>query len=191
VEGDVDPVAALRRLQEGNERFVNDRAEGPGRDRKRWREIAAGQQPFAIILGCADSRVAPEIAFDSGLGELFVIRVAGNVANRSSIASIEYAAANLGTKLVVVLAHESCGAVGAVVEGGEASRNLTHLLAHIQPALDAAGDRSVDVVARHNARLNAERLVVESRTLRRAVEDGGVRIVTAFYNLRTGVVDFD
>ena len=98
---------ALDRLKQGNQRFREECAEGTGRDAAHRRELAAGQNPYAIILTCSDSRVVPELAFDTGLGELFVVRVAGNVANTSSIASIEYSVAHLGSKLVVVMAHES------------------------------------------------------------------------------------
>jgi carbonic anhydrase len=182
---------ALAALKHGNERFREERVKGAGRDASRRRELAAGQSPFAIILTCSDSRVAPELVFDTGLGELFLARVAGNVANTSSIASIEYAVAHLGSKLIVVMAHESCGAVAAAIEGGDAGKNLNHLLGHIQPALAESVEREVNVVARCNARLNARRLTSESTILRSAVETDGVKIVTAYYNLGSGVVEFD
>jgi len=182
---------ALDALKHGNERFREERAKGTGRDASRRRELAGGQSPFAIILTCSDSRVVPELVFDTGLGELFLARVAGNVANTSSIASIEYAVANLGSKLIVVMAHESCGAVAAAIEGGDAGKNLNHLLGHIQPALAESVERDVNAVARCSARLNARRLTSESTILRSAVEIDGVKIVTAFYNLGSGVVEFD
>jgi carbonic anhydrase len=112
------------------------------------------------------------------------------VANPSSIASIEYAVAYLGTKLVVVMAHQSCGAVTAAIEGGNASHNLSHLLSHIQPAL-VPSETDVDVVARRNARLNAERLIAESEIIRAATQEDGVRIVTAFFRFSDGKVEFD
>ena len=179
----------LERLKRGNERFVNDRAEPVRHDSARREELAAGQRPFAVILTCADSRVAPEIAFDAGLGELFVVRVAGNIANRSSIASIEYAVAHLGSRVIVVMGHESCGAVAAVLQGGDAGRNLNHLLGHLQPAVEAADTDEVDAVARQNARMTAERLVRESDILRNAVENEGVEVFPAFYSLRSGRVE--
>jgi carbonic anhydrase len=182
---------ALERLKQGNDRFRGDQLEGTGRDGARREALAGGQHPFAIILGCADSRVSPEIAFDAGLGELFVTRVAGNVANRSSIASIEYAVTHLGPKLVVVMGHESCGAVNAALEGGDAGPNLNHLLEHIQPALAATGEGGVDAVSRSNAALQAERMVQESDIIRRAVEEEGVKIVSAYYHLRTGAFEFE
>jgi len=164
---------------------------GAGRDASRRRELAGGQSPFAIILTCSDSRVIPELAFDTGLGELFLARVAGNVANTSSIASIEYAVANLGSKLIVVMAHESCGAVAAAIAGGDSGKNLNHLLDHIQPALAESVEPEVNAVAQCNARMNALRLTSESTILRSAVETDDVKIVTAFYHLESGVVEFN
>ncbi len=180
-----DPV--LEQLKRGNARFLERmRANEPRRAK-----LAAGQQPVAIILGCADSRVSPEIVFDTGLGELFVVRVAGNVADTASIASIEYSVAHLGSRLVIVLAHESCGAVAAAIEGGDAGKHLNALLKHISPAVQSPGERDADTVARRNARLNAERLASESVILREAAERDELRIVTAFYHFTTGAVEFD
>lgn len=153
-------------------------------------ELIENQRPFAVILSCSDSRVSPEIIFDTGLGELFVVRVAGNIANRSSIASIEYAVANLGTRLVVVMAHQRCGAVAAAIEGGGGSKDLSHLISYIRPALEPP-ERDVDVVARRNARINTERLADESDIIRAAVESDRVRITTAFFQLSSGEVEFD
>jgi carbonic anhydrase len=184
-EHTTEPV--LERLKRGNAHFV-ERAKA---DEPRRAELAKGQQPFAIVLGCADSRVAPEVLFDADLGELFVVRVAGNVANRSSIASIEYAVARLGVRLIIVMAHESCGAVGAALEGGDAGKNLSHLLEHITPALETSGERDANAVARRSARLNAERLISESEILRTAAQEDGLRIVTAFFHFTTGAVEFD
>ncbi len=177
---------AYERLKQGNQRFLNDTVEAAGRDSVRRKMLTKSQQPFAIILCCADSRVVPEIAFDAGLGELFSVRVAGNVANTSTIASIEYAVANLGTKLVAVMAHGNCGAVAAALAGGNASKSLKYLLDYIQPAVDSSEDRNVDAVDRLSAKLNAERLLAESEIIREAIENDGVRIVTAFYHPGTG-----
>ena len=184
------PDQTIERLKQGNQRFREDHIAGNGRDSLRRVELTSGQSPLAIILSCSDSRVVPEIAFDTGLGELFVVRVAGNVANRSSIASIEYAVHHLGVKLVVVMGHESCGAVGAALAGGDNGKNLNHLLEHIQPALVADGGQDIGTVAQRNARLNADRLVEESDIIRRAVESEGVKIIVAYYHLKTGEVEF-
>ena len=177
----------LKDLVQGNERFlVRVRANEAKRA-----ELAKGQAPKAIVLGCADSRTAPEIVFDTGLGELFVVRVAGNVADTASIASIEYAVANLGVQLIVVLAHENCGAVTAALAGQDAGKNLNHLIEHITPAIKESGSSEVNEVARCSARLNAERLTSESEILRSAVQSDGLRIVTAFHHFTTGAVAFD
>ena len=180
----------LERLKQGNERFRTGRAAGAGWVGSLREELIKRQRPFAIILSCSDSRVPTEIVFDTGLGDLVVVRVAGNVANPSSIASIEYAVANLGTKLVVVMAHQNCGAVSAAIEGGDAGKNLNRLMSYIQPALEPP-EQDVDVVARRNARISAERLINESDIIRVATEEGGVKIVTAFFHFSNGEVEFD
>ena len=185
---------ALGRLKQGNQRLLNGEAKGlePITEQRReelTEKARAGQAPYAIILSCADSRVPVEILFDAGPGELFVVRVAGNVANTSSIASIEYAVAHLGTKLIAVMAHESCGAVAAAIEGGDAGKNLNTLLGYIQPAI-GSGDKAVNEVARRNARQSADRLLSESDIIRPAVESGDVEIVTAFFHF-IGEVEFD
>ena len=185
---------ALERLKQGNRRILQGEAKGLGRITAQRREeltkkARAGQAPFAVILSCADSRVPVEILFDAGPGELFVVRVAGNVANPSSIASIEYAVANLGAKLVVVMAHESCGAVAAAIEGGDAGKNLNTLLGYIQPVI-GSGDIAVNEVARRNAKQSADRLLSESDIIRPAVESGDVEIVTAFFHF-DGEVEFE
>ncbi|MCI5056011.1 MAG: carbonic anhydrase [Flavobacteriales bacterium] len=182
---------ALSRLEEGNSRFVQDQLDGKLQDSSRRDALTSGQEPYAIILSCADSRVVPELAFDTGLGEIFVVRVAGNVANNSSIASIEYAVANCGSKLIVVLGHESCGAVTAATKGGDNGHNLNHLLSHITPAL-AASDSSASVndIVKKNAELTATELVNRSAIIRKFVDSGEVKIVPGYYNLGTGKVDF-
>ncbi|MEQ9423650.1 MAG: carbonic anhydrase [Cyclobacteriaceae bacterium] len=180
----------IQRLKEGNARFKTDSLEHKLQDQPRRDELKDGQKPWAIILSCADSRVAPELTFDTGLGELFICRVAGNIANTSSIASIEYAVAHLGTPVIVVLGHESCGAVGAAMAGGDNGYNLNHLLAHVTPALAAAGDgASTEKVVKENAKLNAEELKTRSSIISGAVSAGKVKIVSAYYKL-DGEVEF-
>ncbi|WP_066759445.1 carbonic anhydrase [Crocinitomix algicola] len=181
----------LDRLKEGNKRFVADKLDGKLQNSARRDELTAGQSPYAIILSCADSRVVPELAFDTGLGEIFVIRVAGNVANTSSIASIEYAVAHLGTQVIVVLGHESCGAVTAAVNGGDNGYNLNHLLSHITPSV-AASEQGAEVndVVKLNAKMNTEELVNRSSIIKNAVDKGAVKILPAYYNLDSGAVDF-
>ncbi len=185
------PEEVIQRLKDGNARFTSDTMKRELQDAARRKDLTSGQDPWAIVLSCADSRVAPELTFDTGLGELFVCRVAGNVANTSSIASIEYAVANLKTPVIVVLGHESCGAVGAALAGGDNGYNLNHLLAHIVPAMAASGDGAdVATVVKKNAELNAEALVSRSSIIKDAVSSGALKIVSAYYNLETGAVDF-
>ncbi len=181
---------ALARLKKGNENFVADHLDGRLQNSSRRSELTSGQDPFAIILSCADSRVVPELAFDTGLGELFVIRVAGNVANTSTIASIEYAVANLKAHLIVVMGHESCGAITAALAGGDNGHNLNHLLQHVNPALEASEDKSVNNVVKMNAKMTGKELEERSDIISKAVKAGNTRIVSAYYNLKTGKVDF-
>jgi len=156
----------LTRLEQGNGRFTTDKLEGKLQDSARRDELTNGQQPHTIVLSCADSRVVPELAFDAGLGELFVLRVAGNVANTSTIASIEYAVAHCGSKVIVVLGHQSCGAVTAAINGGDNGYNLNHLLSHVTPAINAcAAGASVTEVVKKNAELTVSDLTSRSKII--------------------------
>jgi len=180
-----------QRLIDGNQRFVDDKLDGKLQNSSRRNELTTGQEPYAIILSCADSRVVPELAFDAGLGELFVVRVAGNVANSSSMASIEYAVAHCGSKVIVVLGHQSCGAVTAAVNGGDNGYNLNHLLSHITPAIHASDEgASVTDVVKKNAELTVKELTNRSNIIGDAAKNGSIEIVPAYYNLDSGKVDF-
>ncbi len=182
---------SLNRLKEGNSRFIANKLDNKLQDSSRRDSLTGGQAPYAIILGCADSRVVPELAFDAGLGELFVVRVAGNVANTSSIASIEYAVAHLGTKVIVVLGHQSCGAVTAAVAGGDNGYNLNHLLAHVTPAIESLKEgATVDDVSKKNAELTVGELKNRSDIIKNAIDKGDVKVIAAYYNLDSGKVDF-
>lgn len=181
----------LTKLKEGNQRFVKNQLENINVDQTTKSELAKGQSPYAIILSCADSRVVPELIFNAGMGELFVVRVAGNVANTSSLASMEYAVANLGTPVILVLGHQSCGAVTAAVAGGDNGPNLNHLLEHISPAIKETSDpNSVDDVIRKNAELTVKVISKDSEIINNAVEEGKVKIVPAYYHLDSGKVEF-
>lgn len=181
----------LDRLKQGNANFVADKLDGKLQDSNRRNDLVGGQQPHTVVLSCADSRVVPELAFDAGLGELFVVRVAGNVANTESIASIEYAVAHLGSPVIVVLGHESCGAVGAALAGGDNGYNLNVLLSQITPAICACDDGAeVNTVVRKNAEMHADELVNRSAIIKGAVDAGKLKIVPAYYNLDSGKVDF-
>jgi len=179
----------LNRLIEGNKRFVEDRLENALADQPRRTDLVPSQSPYAIILSCADSRVVPEYAFDAGLGELFTVRVAGNVANTDSIASIEYAVAHLGSKVIMVLGHQSCGAVTAAMAGGDNGYNLNHLLAHVAPAISLSGSDDVNTVVKTNAQLTAQELCTRSSIINSAVQNGNIKIVSGYYDLTDGSVE--
>ena len=189
VERTIESV--IERLKTGNAHFVEDKLDGKLQDSGRRVSLTHKQDPHAIILSCADSRVVPELAFDAGLGELFVIRVAGNVTNISSVASIEYAVANLGTPVLVVMGHENCGAVTAAINGGDNGPNINTLLGYINPAIEAAGkEAGVNDVVKKNALMMAESVLEKSVILREAVEKGTLKIIPAYYHLDSGEVEF-
>ena len=195
---------ALARLRVGNERFVSDVRDGdPVANRARRRALTAGQEPFAIILGCADSRVPAELVFDQGLGDLFVIRVAGNIVASSQVDSVEFAAARFGTRLVVVLGHSQCGAVTATLEElqqptDQRSRNLRAIVGRIRPSVEAllATELRHDPAAlleqavRANIRASVNHLRHGSEVLERLIANEGLVIVGAEYSLESGVVSF-
>lgn len=180
----------LERLKSGNSNFVKDRLTNGNQDSNRRIKIVSGQNPFAVILTCADSRVVPELIFDTGLGDLFVVRVAGNIANQSSIASIEYAVAHLNIGLIVVLGHQNCGAVTAAAKGDGGSDHLDHLLNHVKPAIIKSNGDAIDDIAIENACLTANKLNTDSKIIADAANTGDLKIIPAFYSLETGKVDF-
>jgi len=186
--------AALAELKAGNQRYQSGHLQHPRQDAKRREELATSQQPFAIILGCADSRTSPEVLFDQGLGDLFVIRVAGNVVDDDVLASMEYAVEHLGTALIVVLGHERCGAVKAAVETvasmGEAPGHLGSLIAAIRPAVEAAPKDDAEAACKQNI-VNVVRAVDMSEPiLHEVVAAGRASVVGSYYDLDTGVVTF-
>jgi len=181
----------LRELKAGNDHHVAKRYQHPHQTAARQRELASGQSPHAIVLSCADSRVAPEIILDQGLGDLFDVRVAGNVAGDPELASIEYAAEHLHTPLLVVMGHQKCGAVTAAAESGEAAGHLPSLLAMIRPAVASARGRPGDLID-NAVRINVENVVQQVCTskplLAGLVEHGELTVVGAVYSLDTGKV---
>jgi carbonic anhydrase len=194
---------ALGRLREGNRRFVSDlRSRDTPTSQARRNELAADQEPFAIILGCSDARVPAEIVFDQGLGDLFVIRVAGNIVAASQVASVEFAAARFGTRLVVVLGHSQCGAVLATLEAIQQptaqSRNLRSIVDRIRPSVEALlatelrhdPDALVRQAVRANIRVSGNHLRNGSDVLEQLVQEDGLLVVGAEYSLETGIVDF-
>jgi len=197
-----DPIEALERLRAGNTRFVANELSLPKPDVERAR-LASGQTPFAVILGCSDSRVPTEIVFDQGLGDLFVIRVAGNIVAPSQIGSIEFAAQKFGTRLVVVLGHTNCGAVEATIDElrrppEKQSRNIAAIVGRIRPSVvdllesGEIGDHDelVRRAVRDNVRFSANALRHGSDIIEDLIGSGELLIVGAEYSLDTGVVEF-
>jgi carbonic anhydrase len=194
----------LERLREGNRRFVAGiRRSGLLTSGMRRVELAAGQQPFAIVLGCSDSRVPAEIVFDQGLGDLFVIRVAGNIVAPSQVGSVEFAAARFGTRLVVVMGHSQCGAVIATLEellghANNQSRNLRSIVDRVRPSVEAllSGWREEDAqtlvrdAVRANVRASVNHLRHGSELLEQLMRNDGLLVVGAEYSLETGIVTF-
>jgi carbonic anhydrase len=195
---------ALDRLQEGNRRFVAGiPSRGTLTSPARRNELTAGQEPFAIILGCSDSRVPAEFVFDQGLGDLFVVRVAGNIVAASQIGSVEFAAARFGTPLVVVLGHSQCGAVTATLEqlqepAGRQSPHLRSIVDRVRPSVEALLSTELRhdpaALVRHavraNIRVSVSHLRHGSEIIERLIQAGGLLVVGAEYSLETGAVDF-
>ncbi len=191
---------ALGRLLAGNKRYVESKMNACGETTATAREkLAKGQQPYAIILSCSDSRVPPEIIFDKGLGEIFVVRVAGNVPDPVVLGSIEYAAEHLGSPLVMVLGHERCGAVKATVDAnGKGEGNIGAIVKAIAPALEKVKkdkncdlkdkEKLVECVVDANAQMVAQNLTKQSRVIRELVHEGKLKIVAAKYDLDDGKV---
>jgi len=187
------PAAALERLKEGNLRFASNTAK-----RRDWSAkvlaTAPGQFPFAAVLGCMDSRVPVEVVFDQGIGDVFGVRVAGNVVNDDELGSLEYAV-KVGTKLIVVLGHTDCGAVKGAIDGVELG-NLTGLLAKIHPAVAAAGcsdakDKAcVTKVAEENVRQAVKEIRERSPYLKKSLDEGKVALMGGMYDVATGKVTF-
>ena len=200
----ISAVEALKRLKEGNGRFTSGmRAVDPQTTQQKRKELVGGQAPFAIILGCADSRVPVELVFDQDLGDLFVIRVAGNVINPSILGSIEFAALNLGTRLIVVLGHTNCGAVSATLSevqnpSGNLSANLDDIVQQIRPSIDTLlqtdlqhdHDALLKQAVRDNVRASVAQMRHHSDVLEELIDKAGLLVVGAEYSLETGLVDF-
>jgi carbonic anhydrase len=198
----VSAEAAKRRLIEGNRRFVNQNRQYPNQSKRRLQSVSKKQYPYAAILGCADSRVPPEIIFDQGLGDLFVVRVAGNIATNETIGSLEYATANLGTQLIVVLGHKGCGAVSAAFDNQPDDGNINSVVDDIRPSLSPnsrtrrnSNSNRNDVNDDNNAVINnieyqARKLQDNSQIIDKLIRDDRLKIVGAYYDINTGKVRF-
>jgi carbonic anhydrase len=181
---------AQKTLVEGNNRFSLGEYSEQAIGKVRRDELAKGQSPFAVIVSCSDSRVPPELIFDQGLGDIFVVRVAGNVLGAIELGSVEYAVEHLGAKLVVVLGHEQCGAVKATIDGGEIPPNIQAIAAMIQPAVTAARDSHVENIYEVATDANIINMVTALKTDTILTHVQGVKIIGAKYKLASGEVEF-
>jgi carbonic anhydrase len=200
----ITAVEALARLRDGNRRFVTNQTAAPALSgHARRAALLAGQEPFAIVLGCADSRVPAELVFDQGFGDLFVIRVAGNIVAPSQVGSIEFAAARFGTPLVVVMGHSQCGAIIATLDellghANNQSRNLRSIVDRVRPSVEAllSGGREQDTetlvrdAVRANVRASVNHLRHGSEFLEQLIQNDGLLVIGAEYSLETGIVTF-
>lgn len=180
----ITPSEALARLIAGNQRYVGDQLLHPDRSSDRRSEIEKGQQPFACIVGCSDSRVPPEIIFDEGLGDLFVVRVAGNVVGPIELDSIEYSTKYLGAKVVLVMGHESCGAIKAVLAG--TTEDIEDVASLIQPAIKNITNATEAIKA--NVRWTVAKLK-QTPLSKKMIAEGNLGVFGAYYNLGTGKVE--
>lgn len=187
----VKPETALKSLIEGNERFLQGKRLNPHQSRSRLQETSTSQYPFAAILGCADSRVPAEIVFDQGLGDLFVVRLAGNVAAPEAIGSLEYSTAVLGAQLIMVLGHAKCGAVKAAIEGEPLPGRISSFAEEIKPAVERARSKAGNLEENSiiaNVQYQVQKLEEYSTILRKLIKEGKLKIVGGRYDLATGKV---
>lgn len=188
----VAPAEALSKLREGNARYTSGALQHPGQTAERRTELARTQHPFAAILSCSDSRVPPEVVFDQGLGDLFIVRVAGNVINNEGLGSLEYAVDHLGTRLIVVLGHQRCGAVDAarktIAAKGKAPGHIQSLVTAIKPAVEATAKEDLDATVKANVKHVVDTLRSSTPILKAAIDSGKVEVVGGYDSLDTGAV---
>ncbi len=184
---------SLKKLVDGNKRYVIGKAVNPDRDKKRREEIAKAQHPFVVILTCSDSRVSPEVIFDQGLGDIFEIRNAGNLVDDVVLGSIEYAVEHLQVPLVVVLGHERCGAVSAAVAGGEVPGHISSITEILKNSVEKAksqkGD-TVDIAVNENIDEMVKKILEDKPIMEELIKEGKVKVVGAYYDLDSGEVKF-
>jgi len=187
---DMSPEQTLQMLMEGNQRFVQRKRKNPNQDFARLTEVAKTQKPFAAILGCADSRVPSEIVFDQGLGDLFVCRVAGNVATPEEIGSLEFGTLILGSKVIMVMGHKRCGAVEATIKGAQVPGQIASLLDAIKPAVERSKNQpgnQLENACKANILVQIQKLK-SSPVLSQLINEGKLKIVGGYYDLDNGVV---
>lgn len=184
------PQQALDILTKGNARYVNDNLEHPNRTPERREALASRQCPFAVIVGCSDSRVSPEIVFDQGVGDLFVVRVAGNVIGPLELDSIDYSVIYLKSKLIIVLGHENCGAIDAVIKG--TTQDIESVAKFIEPSVQEAKKANSKDLLQASVKANAIRmknLLLQSPVVKKYVAEKKIEVYAAYYNLQTGAVE--
>lgn len=189
-QNNMTPDEALQKLMDGNKRFVQQKRQNPNQTTARLTQVAQGQNPFAAILSCADSRVPPEIVFDQGLGDLFVVRDAGNIATPEEIGSIEFGTAVLGAKILMVIGHSACGAVKATIKGDAVPGQIGSILEAIKPALanvTGEGDEKLENAIKANVMLQMRRMQA-SPVIQQLVTAGKLKVVGAYYDLDSGVI---
>jgi len=190
----VAPAEAISKLKEGNGRYKSGSLQHPGQTPERRTELAKTQHPFAAIVCCSDSRVPPEVVFDQGLGDLFIVRVAGNVINDEGLGSLEYTVDHLGTRLILVLGHQRCGAVDAARETiaakGKAPAHIHSLVTAIKPAVEATAKGDLDATIKAHVKHVVDSLRSSAPILKAAVDSGKIQVVGGYYSLDTGAVTF-
>jgi len=193
-QSSVAPAEGISRLKEGNGRYTNGNPQHPRQSSEEREKLTKSQHPFAIVLGCADSRVPAEIVFDQGLGDLFVVRVAGNVIDDQSLGSIEYAVDHLAVRLIVVLGHQRCGAVKAakdtIAANGKAPGHIQSLVTAIEPAVEETTKGDLNATIEANVKNVKQALCSSTPILKPKVDSGELKVVGAYYSLDTGTVAF-
>src|SRR5206468_4692165 len=190
----VAPAEAISKLKEGNGRYTSGNLQYPGQTTERRTELAKTQHPYAAIVCCSDSRVPPEVVFDQGLGDLFIVRVAGNVINDEGLGSMEYSVDHLGTRLILVLGHQSCGAVKAARETiaakGKAPGHIESLVTAIKPAVEATAKDDLETTVKANVKNVVQALRSSTPILKAEVDSGKIQVIGGYYSLDTGAVTF-
>jgi carbonic anhydrase len=190
----VAPADAISKLKEGNSRYTSGNLQHPGQTAERRTELKNTQHPFAAIVSCSDSRVPPEIVFDQGLGDLFIVRVAGNVINDEGLGSLEYTVDHLGTRLILVLGHQRCGAVDAARETiaakGKAPGHIQSLVTAIEPAVEATAKGDLETTIKANVKNVVQALRSSTPILKAEVDSGNIQVIGGYYSLDTGAVTF-
>lgn len=193
-ENNISAKDAMKKLKDGNERFIELKLKHPDSDKKRRKAMLQGQHPFVVILSCSDSRVPPELIFDQGLGDIFEIRNAGNVLDDHVIGSIEYAVMHCGVKLIVIMGHQDCGAVAATLSGKSETKYIKSLEDSIQPAVEDCKNKGLEVnsdnVVKAHITQDIQELMSQDTDLVKYMKENNVKIVPAYYHLDSGKVDF-